>query len=198
MTKQPKSISFESEIEMALSCGESFQHQAVVIIPNIHLIEEGKALVRDGRLGFVVVCATSLSFAIELYLKSMLMICNLKVPKTHNLRELYNKLPHSAKKSIEDVYNTNCLEIARDLNGHMGFTLAKGPIETPEWDDSKKRFTLPKLLVRSKDLFTSWRYVFEFHKPNDSLYQFHHFDYGFLLAAAQAMRAAIKVRLDRK
>jgi hypothetical protein len=181
---------------MALTCGETFQQSTKELIPKISSIEEGKTQAREKGLGDVVVFATNLTFAIELYLKSLLMLCNLNVPRTHNLIDLYEKLPRPVIEIIESTYDASWLKQANELGVHMGFTFTKGPTKTPEWDNYRERFTLSNLLARSRNLFVDWRYVFEFRQPDNSLYQFHHFDYGFLWVAAEAIRFEIKVRLD--
>ncbi len=97
---------------------------------------------------------------------------------------------------IEDVYNTKWPEQARQLRGRVSFTLAKGPLDEPQWDDyNKLPLALPDLLARSSDLFQSWRYMFEFSQPEDSPYQFHQFEYGLLWCAAEAVRVEVTVRL---
>ena len=73
--------------------------------------------------------------------------------------------------------------------------MAKGLLEKPQWDDYKVSPALPDLLVRSSDLFQSWRYVFEFSQPEDSPYQFHQFEYGLLWCAAEAIRVEVTVHL---
>jgi hypothetical protein len=77
----------------------------------------------------------------------------------------------------------------------VSITLAKGPPEEPQRDEYKVSKALPDLLARSKDLFQSWRYVFEFIPPEDSPYQFHQFEYGLLRCAAEAMRVELTVRV---
>ncbi len=70
----------------------------------------------------------------------------------------------------------------------MSITIAKGPLKEPPWDDyTKVSPALPDVLARSKDLFKSWRYIFEFTQPEDSPYQFHQFEYGLLWCAAEAI-----------
>jgi hypothetical protein len=55
---------------------------------------------------------------------------------------------------------------------------------------------LSDLLERSKDLFQSWRYVFEFSQPEGSSYQFHEFEYGMLRCAAEVLRVELRVRTE--
>jgi len=185
-----------SEIQAAFTCGEAFQRTAEELIPMIGStkVESSKAM--SNELGYIVVCAANLAFAIELYLKTLLMLFDLKVPQVHNLHYLYDKIPRSVRKLIESVYETAWPDQVRQLHGRVAVTLAKGLSEKPRWDNyNKKQLALPDLLARSKDLFQSWRYIFEFRLPKHSSYQFHQFEYGLLWCAAEVIKAEIKVRL---
>jgi len=124
------------------------------------------------------------------------MLFNLKVPQVHDLHNLYNKIPQSIRKLIESAYEKAWPDQVRQLHGRVAVTFAKGPPEKPRWKNyNKEQLLLPNLLARSKDLFQSWRYIFEFHPPKHSSYQFHQFEYGLLQCAAEVIKAEIKVRL---
>lgn len=197
MSKKPETIRKHSEVQAAFTCGEAFQRVAEELIPEIGSIKERPSQAMSNELGDLVVCAANLAFAIELYLKSLLKLLDLNVPQTHNLRALYDSIPQSVRTIIEDVYDTKWPEQVRQLRGRVSFTLAKGPLEKPQWEDYTVSPALPDLLARSKDLFQSWRYVFEFRQPNASAYQFHQFEYGLLWCVAEAIKVEIKVRLDK-
>ena len=184
---------------VALASGEAFQRLAAQFLPRIRAIPEGT--VSPGRLpnelGDLVACVTNLAFAIELYLKALLTLLDLPVRQTHDLRALYDAIPEPVRAVIEDVYRTKAPEQVRQLRGHASFTLAIGPLEKPQWDDhTRVQAALPYLLARNKDIFQSWRYVFEFDPPEDSPYEFHQFEYALLWCAAEALRVEITVRLQ--
>ena len=120
---------------------------------------------------------------------------DLPVPHVHYLDDLYDKIPSQVRALIEDVYNTKWPEQARQLCGRISFTVAKGPQKEPRWESYRPSLALPDLLSRSRDLFHSWRYIFEFTQPKDSPYQFHQFEYGLLWCAAEAIRIEVTVRL---
>lgn len=177
-------------------CGEAFQRLAEEFIPRIGVIKEESFQAMSNELGDLVACATNLGFAIELYLKALLTQLDLPVPQVHDLRTLYDAIPQPVRALLESVYDTALPDEVRQLRGRVSFTLAKGPPEEPRWDDHTKiSLALPDLLARSRDLFQSWRYVFEFSPPKDSPYQFHQFEYGLLRCAAEAMRVEITIRL---
>jgi hypothetical protein len=186
----------ERDAQAALVCGEAFQRLAAELIPRIGAIKEKSAQAMSNELGDLVACATNLGFAIELYLKALLTHLDLPVPQVHDLRALYDAIPQPVRALIEDVYDTKWPDQARQLRGRVSFTLARGPLEEPRWDDYKVSPALPDLLARSRDLFQSWRYVFEFSQPEHSPYQFHQFEYGLLWCAAEALRVEVTVRLS--
>jgi hypothetical protein len=187
----------ERDAQMALVCGEAFQRLAAEFIPRIGAIKEEFALAVSDELGDLAACATNLGLAIELYLKALLTHLGLPVPQVHDLRDLYDATPQSVRALIEDVYDTKWPDQARQLRGRVSFTVARGPLEEPRWNDYKVSPTLPDLLARSRDIFQSWRYVFEFSQPEHSSYQFHQFEYGLLWCAAEAIRVEVTVRLSR-
>jgi hypothetical protein len=187
----------ERDSQAALVCGEAFQRLAKKFIPRIGVIKEESSQGMSNELGNLVACATNIVFAIELYLKALLTQLDLPVPQVHDLRALYDAIPQPVRALIESVYDTALPKQARQLHGRVSITLAKGKglLEEPRWDDYKVSLALPDLLARSRDLFQSWRYIFEFSQPEHSAYQFHQFEYGLLWCAAESIRADITVRL---
>jgi hypothetical protein len=172
----------------ALACAEAFQKLAEDLIPGIGTAKEGSYDVMTTKMADVVVCATNLGFALELYLKGLLKQLALEVPTGHdghNLHLLYDKMPQRVRTLIESRYDE-----ALPLHGHESITFAKGLLEEPGWNDYKVLPRLPDLLEKSKDLFQSWRCIFEFSPPEGSSHQFHEFAYGPLLCAAKVLRTS--------
>jgi len=191
-TRQTK----ERHAQAALVCGEAFQRLAAEFIPKIGAIKQTSAQAMSNELGDLVACATNLGFAIELYLKALLTQLDLPVQQTHDLSTLYDKIPQPVRTLIESTYDTGLAYHEWQPHNRVSFTLAKGPVEEPRWDDRPKvSCALPELLSRSREMFQSWRYVFEFRQPEDNPYQFHQFEYGFLWCAAEAIRVEVTVRL---
>jgi len=185
----------ERDSQAALVCGEAFQRLAQELIPKIGAIKEKSSQAMSSELGDLVACATNIGFAIELYLKALLTQLDLPVPRVHDLRTLYDAIPQPVRELIESVYDTALPDQVSQLYGRVSVTIAKGPLEDPRWDDYKVSPALPDVLARSRDLFQSWRYIFEFTQPEDSPYQFHQFEYGLLWCAAEAIRVEITIRL---
>jgi len=189
-------ITKKRDAQAALMCGKAFQKLAAGFIPKIRAIKEESSRDMSNELSDLVACATNLGFAIELYLKALLTQLDLPVPQEHNLHNLYDSIPQAVREVIENVYDAALPDQVRQLHGRVSITLAKGLLEEPKWTQyDEMPLTLPDLLARSGDLFTSWRYIFEFSLPKDGSYQFHQFEYGLLWCAAEAIRIEITVRL---
>jgi hypothetical protein len=186
----------ERDSQAALVCGKAFQRLAEELILRIGAIKQESSRAMSDELGGLVACATNLAFALELYLKALLTQLDLPVPPNHDLRVLYDGIPQPVREVIESVYDTALQDEVRRLRGRVSITLAKGPLEEPRWDEYKVSTALPDVLARSRDLFQSWRYVFEFSQPEHSPYQFHEFEYGLLRCAAEALRVEVTVRLQ--
>jgi hypothetical protein len=186
----------ERSPQAALVCGQAFQRLAERLFPSIWAVRGTPLHAISDEMGDVVACATNLGLAIELYLKGLLARRGLEVPKVHDLAALFDALPEPERTYIEILFMDQMPDTLRILNGRSwSFTLAKGAEETPQWDQSYRSLALPDLLARSKDLFQSWRYVFEFSLPAGNSYQFHQFEFIPLRCAAEAIRVELVAQL---
>ena len=186
----------ERDFRAGLVCAEAFQRLAEPFIGRI--AGEVKEGTQDPsrELGDVVACAVNLAFALELYIKTLLVQLQLGVPKDHDLRKLYDALPQEVRADIEETYHTAWQSKWRGKRAAI--TIAKGARDAPTWTDYRgESKDLPALLERSRDVFHTWRYIFEFTQPEDGAYQFHQFEYGLLLCACNSLRAAITERLQQ-
>jgi hypothetical protein len=182
---------------VALMCGEAFQRSAERLIPRIWELKEGSsAITMSDEFGDLVVCATNLAFALELYLKALLTQHDLPVAQNHDLRALYDGLPQTVRELIESVYNKALKDEVGRMEARTSILIAWGPSERPLFQDSKEWPALPDVLARSKDLFQSWRYAFEFSPPDGSPYHFRQFEYCFLRCAAEVVRVEATMRLS--
>jgi len=60
---------------------------------------------KDSGLDFPIL--VSMSFAAEVYLKCLLLVCNKQYPKVHNLKKLFDRLPKPDQTAISDAYENN-------------------------------------------------------------------------------------------
>ncbi len=180
----------QRDVQAGLACAEAFQRLSEPVIYSLAGgLEEGRQG-PSAAFGDLVVSAANLAFALELYLKTLLAQRDLPVPQHHNLRQLYDAVPLPAKERIQERYETTWRS---EWNGkRASIVIAKGPPDPPIWDDYRQKpKDLAHLLERARDCFQSWRYIWEYTKPPDTHYQTHEFEYGLLLTACVAVRAAI-------
>ena len=165
---KPHKIKNDLHIETALACSEAFNRSSEVFIEKA--LKQNKILkdipegvlnkAHEQNFGDLVVCASNLSFAIELNLKCLYSLLSLPFTKTHDLLKLYNDLPENIKSEIEERYEKGR---TTPTPVSVSITVALAPHqEVPEWpDDSLESKRLPNVLERSKSVFTEWRYIFE-------------------------------------
>lgn len=54
--------------------------------------------------GMINIAAYNLQQSIELGLKHILMLCDIKIPKTHNIYEIIRQIPYEYKKLFSEIY----------------------------------------------------------------------------------------------
>jgi len=186
----------ECDLDAAIACAEAYLRLAEPALIRIKDVEESKEPDSfSSSLSDSVAAATNLAFAIELYIKAILIVSKITIPHGkdgHNLGELYKNMPQHFKIVIENSYEETR---KKDWNGRYdSITLSKGPVSAgiPKWDDNySESFDLEVLLNRSSNIFTSWRYIHEFKKPDEGGRQFYRLEYCLLLSACRAMRDTI-------
>jgi hypothetical protein len=184
---------------IALACADSFLRTAQSFIESERIrkaLPEGLfGIAEHGHVfGDLAVCATNLAFAIEIYLKCLRAQVGLPARSQgsgHDLWKLYEDLPVHTKKEIEERYERGRTH-PHPAYASITFALSRSP-KPPVWSDlADELMNLAEVLKRSKDVFVSWRYVFE---VNDSYgktgHQQHTFEYLLLLLACVAINAVI-------
>jgi len=118
-----------------------------------------------------VASATNLAFAIELYIKAILFVSKID-GHGHNLGKLYAKMPPHIRVEIESVYEKMRKKDWNSRYGSITLSFGQVPAGTLKWDGNRNNsFDLEGLLNRSSDMFTTWRYIFEFKKPDEGGWQ---------------------------
>jgi len=180
--------------EAILEAAEAFQQIATSLVASIgRECPEGSSLVPPTGYGNLVCCATNIGFALELYLKALSFQLDGTLRQGHELSKLFGDLPQDIRFEIELDYIDRVQALPKE--SRFSITLAKGPPKSPEWEKADgEQLLLESLLERSKNLFVTWRYIFEFTSDTGSEYQTHRFDYLPLQCACQAIRANIMNR----
>jgi hypothetical protein len=184
--------------DAVVACAEAFLRLAEPVVIRIGKDVEERTQSHPflPSMGDVAAAATNLAFAIELYIKAILKASKIDLPtgrEGHNLGTLYALMPEYFQTLIERSYEETR---KKDWSGrYPSITVSIGPVSAnlPKWDDDRdKSCDLGAILNRSSDIFTSWRYIFEFKKTDDGGWQSHRFEYGLLLSACHAMRDTIE------
>jgi hypothetical protein len=187
----------ERDLGAVLACAEAFLRLAEPAVLRIMKLNEST---EPGpfkpSFGDTVAAATNLAFAIELYIKSILIVSKVDMPlgrDGHNLGKLYRLMP----QHFRDVIGKSYEETRKDnwFGRIPSVSLSVGKMQTgiPKWDDNRSdSLDIEELLIRSADVFTSWRYIYEFKKPDNGGWQFYRLEYGLLLSACRAMRDTVK------
>ena len=165
ITATDKKVSQDRDATYA--CAEAFLRLAEPVV--IRIGEDVKESTQSHpfsvNMGDVAAAATNLAFAIELYIKGILLTSKCDA-HGHNLGGLYAAMPQYFKTVIEGAYEETR---KNDWNGrYPSITIAMGPERSenlPKCDDySSKSSELGELLNRSSDIFISWRYIYEFRE----------------------------------
>jgi hypothetical protein len=179
---------------IALVCADSFLKtaQSFIDIKRINSdLPEGPIGAYGPAFGDLAVCATNLAFALEIYLKCLRAQLGLGQARGHDLWELYCGLPSDIKSEIESRYERGRTNPS-PAYAYISFALTQRP-DKPIWQDlGLASMNLEDVLKRSKDVFVSWRYVFEFRNAEDkNSHQVHTFEYLLLLLGCVAINEAI-------
>ena len=185
--------------DAAVLCAEAFLRLAEPVVIRIGKdVPESTTQSRPflPSMGDVATAATNLAFAIELYIKGILIASKIEAPTGrdgHNLGKLYAAMPNHFKDLLERSYEETR---KKDWNGRypsITVALRPEPANLPTWDDIRSQsLGLGPLLDGSWDIFSSWRYIYEFKNPGEGGWKSHRFEYGLLLSACHAMRDTIK------
>ncbi|MBF8254163.1 MAG: hypothetical protein HW373_858, partial [Deltaproteobacteria bacterium] len=184
---------------IALACADSFLKAAQSSIDPERIrkaLPEGQfGIAEHGHaLGDLAVCATNLAFAIEIYLKCLRAQVGLPTRTQgsgHDLWKLYEDLPAHTRKEIEERYERGRTH-PHPTYASITFSHSRNP-KPPVWSDiAEKSMCVAEVLKRSKDVFVSWRYVFEVKDSyGETGHQLHTFEYLLLLFACTAINAVI-------
>ena len=190
--RRSRELTAPADYSAALDSADTFYALGTYFLPRVTPeIPEGTFRGAPPGLGEMVGSATNLSFALELYIKALLIRLRLPVPHRHNLRTLYGGLPGRTRREIERRYDAFLRTVPKHIPAAI--SIAKGPATAPGWGDySRVGHDLTSVLRRSHDTFDSWRYIFEYKPPPGVKYQSHQFEYLLLTLACQAIKGHIE------
>ena len=129
------------------------------------------------------VSATNYGLALELYLKSLLIMEGVTEIKGHHLDTLFEKLSNDTKREITKAYkNAGGLERKETLyiRGRLTGTVENEALATPA-----RGTKLNQLLKNNKDIFVIFRYMFE--KARTQNWEYFFFEHENLDVAISAL-----------
>ena len=144
---------------LARQTADALRRQARQIIGVFIWEAENNVAKRTVSYGECVASATMLAFALELYLKSLLLLCRCPVPKTHNLVTLYRRLPDKQRQTILAIYDKSAEGFAPDACV-ISMSVGQGD-EDDLHGNAALDASLEAVLDRCKDAFENWRYFHE-------------------------------------
>ncbi len=154
--KPPASYSFH----LAKKTADALRRQARQTIGVFLWEAQSNVAERTVGYGECVAAATMLAFALELYLKSLLLLCNCRVKKTHDLLVLYRDLPEKQRQTILAIYDKSADGFAPDA-GVISMSIGQGGKDDAAAFDAPLDASLEAVLDRYKDAFDDWRYFHE-------------------------------------
>jgi hypothetical protein len=155
-------------LRMALVSASAFQDLANSFISVAEGIspENGQNFVIS-KFGHLIASATNMSFAVEIYLKAIIVPPSSK--DGHDLLNLFNMLPSEVSAVLQASFEKK----PKKQIGKIGcFHLhSQG-----EMDSTRKKFDIKSILESSKDAFVTWRYLYEStegEKRKEAVYEFY-------------------------
>ena len=177
-----------ADVGAAVLSGDAFYRLAQEFVahaaPNFQTARSRAA----ANMGELIASATNAALAIEIYLKALLLHSGQAAPKTHELPDLFAKLPSSVRSQVEQAYEclrateSECATAAFAI--HITHTTAPSPNfgEAAKTQDN----SFKGILQRAASAFVTWRYLFA-HGLTESgaplMYEFLRMSF-----AAQALR----------
>jgi hypothetical protein len=124
---------------------------------------------------------TNRILALELYFKALLVGQRGPVPQDHDLVVLFDALPEFIRRDIERMFNERVQASPKDQPWALGYFFGLGSMpdsaarEKAERQAAQSDFSLASLLERSRKLFVSSRYLFEYaHRDKVSFFNYEH------------------------
>ncbi len=174
--------------DTAQYCARAFRQTALALLDAAPKgTGDGARQASPEALGSIVCAATNLSLALELYLKAAHIRARTGFNlKTHRLDTLFSNLPENERTDVSARYEA----LLKQVQDHQiqFIDLARGPVTTPAWQIGVRlRDGLVPMLERSRDVFRSWRYIFEIELPRASTHQVIRFEHSLMHIACEAL-----------
>lgn len=128
--------------------------------------------------------ATNYGLAMELYLKTLIIMEGNNKPHGHNLDDLYNKLSPCIQKRLNKEYKSLDGEIRKETL-YIRASLEKSDPNNSN-NNPVRGTKLKQLFKNNKDIFIIYRYMFEQGRTKE--WQYFYFEYGNFDLACEALK----------
>ncbi len=114
------------------------------------------------NMGELIASATNLSLSIEIYLKALLLHNAVAAPKSHELPDLFAKLPSTVRSQVEQAYERLRAPEKEGVTASFAIHVARNAVPRPPFGQVPKQedHSLRAVLQRSANAFVTWRYLF--------------------------------------
>ena len=177
-------------VSAAIASGDAFRDHAETFWRLVEADSGAADKVAEEHIGELIVSATSLALALEIYLKALLLVLRQPAPTVHDLDQLLNLVPKKQRQAVEAEYKKRrTSEQPEDTSGVSLHIVHHGG-ETPPFErPGPLSMNLSPLLRRNASAFMTWRYLFA-HGPTRNGEPLS-YEYVRLRFAAEAIRGAI-------
>lgn len=142
----------------------------------------------------VFASATNYGLAIELYLKTLIIMEGESNIHGHKLDDLYNKLSDETQKKLNKAYKSLDGETRHDALYIRASLENSNP--TNSNNDPIRGTKLKQLLKNNNDIFVMYRYMFEQGRTRN--WKYFYFEYGNFDLACEALKIVSNEFLDDK
>ncbi len=180
------------DVNTSLVCADSFMELSLKQIEIAMMPEHGVSGMR--KISQVFTSATNMGLAIELYLKTLIIMeNNTNKFRVHLLHELYSLLSKATQENLIAKYN----QLGGNERKDVLYIAASSSTNNSKVKPQQERnISLLELLTNNCKNFVSFRYMFE--NGCSANWQYTHFEHGNLELAANAFRWLAYDSLDDK
>lgn len=138
--------------------------------------------------------ATNYGLAMELYLKTLIIMEGNHKPHGHKLDNLYNKLSPNIQKQLNKEYKSLDGETRKETL-YIRASLEKSNPSNSN-NELERETKLKQLFKNNKDIFIIYRYMFEQGRTKE--WQYFYFEYGNFDLACKALKIVSNILLMSK
>ena len=185
---------------LAMLTADAFARNSKLFTDSLPKDMHQSANVAAQNLGGLFASATNLALAVELYLKSLMILLRMDIPNTHELWAIFKRLPPKLRSEIEIEFDSSFDSVPGQPVGLLLDVWAGGEPKAllPEiLTPAKGKYDIKSVLKRGNNAFVTWRYIYEMGE--EGRHVFIEYEYGRLGVLCEILHRIIESGLrDRK